>query len=98
MAAKTPPTSAFVETYADKTDEWVKARLEYLEGKERISHAGSILRRKEIWALRVEKRTRKEAADLAAAAIGTPAQPPPAKSAQTLTAAPKLAADKLATS
>ena len=70
MAATTPPSSRWVSTYSDKTDEWVRARLEYFENKEWQSHIGSIPRRKEIRVLRVELSERKKAA--LAAAEGTP--------------------------
>ena len=66
MAASTSPTSEWVSCYTDKKDDWVRARLEHLEGKEKLSLTGSTVRRKEIRALRVELRDRKEAA-LAAA-------------------------------
>lgn len=75
MAATTNPTSLWVSSYSDKTDEWVRARLEFLENNERISRSGSIPRRREIRLLRVEVLNRKKAALLANQALhGAPAQ------------------------
>lgn len=68
MAATTSPTSPWAETYSDKSDDWVKARLESFEEKEKLSVAGSITRRQEIRKLRVELKNRKAAAELTAAA------------------------------
>ena len=80
MAASTKPSSPWVSSYSDKTDEWVRARLDYLEGKEKISKAGSVPRRKEIRVLRVELLTRKKAVlaateALDGAAVTVPASP-----------------------
>lgn len=69
MAASTKPTSSWVSSYSDKTDEWVRARLEFLENNERISRTGSIPRRREIRLLRVELLTRKKAVLAAAEAL-----------------------------
>lgn len=68
MAATTPPSSRWVSTYSDKSDEWVRARLEYFENKEWQSRGGSIPRRKEIRVLRVELSERKKAVLAAEAA------------------------------
>ena len=65
MAASTKPTSRWVSSYSDKSDQWVQARIEYLEGLERISGTGSIPRRKEIRTLRVELLDRKKKAQVA---------------------------------
>lgn len=62
MAASTKPTSPWVSSYSDKTDDWLRARLEYLGEKELISLCGSTLRRKEIRDLRVALLGRKKAA------------------------------------
>jgi hypothetical protein len=70
MAASTNYTSSYVSSYSDKTDEWVRARLEFLDNNERISSKGSIPRRKEIRQLRVELLTRQKAAAQLAAAQG----------------------------
>ena len=69
MAAATNPTSRYVETYKDKTAEWVKARLEHLQDLENRSRTGSIPRRQEIRLLRVEYRNRTTAAEAAGESI-----------------------------
>lgn len=69
MAAATKITSAWVSSYSDKTDEWVRARLEYLDNLERISRTGSIPRRRDIRKLRVELLERKKAAVAAVEAL-----------------------------
>lgn len=74
MASTTLPTSSYVSSYSDKTDEWVRARLEFQENNELVSSKGSIPRRKEIRELRVEVMNRKKAAlAIAQAANGAPA-------------------------
>lgn len=82
MAASTKHTSVWVSSYSDKKDEWVQARLEHLEGLERLSLNGSIPRRKEIRTLRVELINRRkkaepdpDAADLPAQAATNPLPP-----------------------
>ena len=75
MASTTSPSSLWVASYSDKTDEWVRARLEYLEDKERISLAGSLTRRKEIRRLRVEVQDRKKAAVLVQATVAAASAP-----------------------
>lgn len=80
MAASTKPTSPWVSSYKDKTDDWVRARLEHLEGKEKISKAGSMPRRKEIRELRVELLGRRKAAEGDTGALNGTAAPVPASS------------------
>ncbi len=74
MAASTKPTSPWVSSYSDKTDDWLLARQEYLEEKELISLTGSTLRRQEIRDLRVTLRKRKKAAAEALAQSPAPAE------------------------
>lgn len=98
MAATTSPTSPWAETYHDKSDEWVLARLENFEAKEKLSVAGSIPRRKEIRLLRVERDNRKKAAlaaaEGAAASGAVPAPPnaPPVAPPERVAATPRLTA------
>lgn len=82
MAASADPTSAWVSSYSDKSDDWVLARLEFLENLERTSHGGSIPRRKKIRELRVEVLTRKRIAlQRAALAAALPAPEVPVAAA-----------------
>lgn len=72
MAASTKHTSRWVSSYSDKSDQWVQARLEHLEGLELLSSTGSIPRRKEIRTLRVELKDRKNKAQAAPEAAEAP--------------------------
>jgi hypothetical protein len=93
MATNIPTTSAYVSSYTDKTDDWLKARLAIKENEERLSHKGSIPRRKEIWAIRKELLDRKKAADALAGTVATG----PAPVLNMIPAPGKVAGGKLAT-